>query len=311
MSRVNSSRRYDYFARRGRVPRPRACGTGGSGSRYSSCSVRSTRFVTQTTRVVTCGAGVTLVEMLAAIALSSFIVLGIVAFTRLAEDSFAAERKSMEAIHIARSCFQQIENAVDQAWANERFPGAIVVPLSISGTYLPETLVVWCPSTGQPRDPNGLPYLDELIVFAVNDSRPNELRKYRSLNSTPAPNPSDLGAWQTVVNALKNQSPAESQVLTDRLRTFVINSRVCGAVRFRIDLAPSNSEWNNTSISWNSLSWPQGLFSPSRGTRRVSLHTEIQLQKLTSSDSSQQQGSYVFWYSRAFAYSMRKELRPQ
>lgn len=311
MSRANSFRRYEHLAPRGHVFPPRSCGTGESCSRYSSCGAKSRRFVTQTTRVVMCGAGVTLVEILAAIALSSFIVLGIVAFTRLAEDSFTAERKSMEAIHVARSCFQQIENAVDQAWANERFPGAIVVPLSISGTYLPETLVVWCPSTGQPRDPNGLPCLDELIVFAVNDSRPNELRKYRCLNSTPAPNPSDLGAWQTVINALNSQSPAESQVLTDRLRTFVINGRVCGAVRFRIDLAPSDSEWNNTSISWNSLSWPQGLFGPSRGTRRVSLHTEIQLQKLASSDSAQQQSSYVFWYSRAFGYSVRKERRPQ
>jgi len=257
-------------------------------------------------------AGLTLVEMLAAIALSGFIVLGIVAFAQLAEDSFTTERKTTEAVCAARACFQQIENAVDQAWANEQFPGAIVVPQSVAGNYLPETLVVWCPSTGQPRDPNGLPYLDELIVFAVNDSRPNELRKYRfTTGSTVAPNPSDLGAWQTLIGTLKNQSPGESQVLTDRLRTFVINTRVCGAVRFRIDLAPGDSEWNDTSIPWNSLSWPQGLFGPTRGTRRVSVHTEIQLQKLTSSESSQQEGSYVFWYSRAFAYSVRKELRPQ
>jgi len=257
-------------------------------------------------------AGVTLVEMLAAIALSGLIIVGIVTFVQLAEDSFAIGRRSSEAIQIARSCFQQIEKTLDQAFANELFPGAIVVPQSVGGNTLPETLVVWCPSGGQPRNPDGLPYLDELVVFSVNNSRPSELRRYRfSTSGLTAPAPSQVTAWQALIDGLKTQSPGESEVLTDRLRTFVINGRVCGAIRFRAELAPSDSEWSNQSIAWNALSWPQGLFGPNRGVRRVSVHTEIQLRDSGGSETTQQEGNHVFWHSHAFVCALRKEMRGQ
>jgi type II secretory pathway pseudopilin PulG len=257
-------------------------------------------------------AGVTLVEMLAAIALCGLIIVGIVTFVQLAEDSFAIGRRSSEAIQIARSCFQQIEKTLDQAFANEFFPGAVVIPRSVGGNTLPETLVVWCPSAGQPRNPDGLPYLDELIVFSVNNSRPNELRRYRfSTSGLTAAAPSQVTAWQALIDALKSQSPGESEVLTDRLRTFVINGRVSGAIRFRVELAPSESEWSNQSITWNALSWPQGLFGPNRGVRRVSVHTEIQLQDTDTPETTQQEGSHVFWHSHAFVYTLRKEKRGQ
>ncbi|MGQ9505180.1 MAG: PulJ/GspJ family protein [Thermogutta sp.] len=256
--------------------------------------------------------GVTLVEMLVAIAISGLIIVGIATFVALAENSFAIGRRSAEAVQIARSCFLQIEKTLDQAWANEVFPGAIVVPQSVAGEALPETLVVWCPTGKKPRDPNGLPYLDELVVFGVNDAQPNELRRYRFANSDLiAPPPSQVTAWQALIGTLKTQSPAESEVLTDRLRTFVMNTRICGAIRFRIDLAPSESEWNDTSLTWNRLSWPQNLFSANRGTRRVSVHIEIQLRKFDSGEVTQRTDSYVFWHSHAFNYTLRQEMRGQ
>lgn len=256
--------------------------------------------------------GVTLVEMLAAIALSAFIIVGIVTFVQLAEDAFAVGRRSSESVQIARACFQQIEKTLDHAFANEFFPGAIVVPQSVGGNALPETLVVWCPSSGQPRNPDGLPYLDELVVFSVNNSRPCELRRYKFSNGgLTAPGPSQTTAWQALIDGLRNQSPGESEVLTDRLRTFVINGRVCGAIRFRVELAPGDSEWSDPSIAWNALSWPQGLFGPSRGVRRVSVHIEIQLQDTGTSEIGQQENSHAFWHSHAFVYTLRKEMRGQ
>lgn len=258
------------------------------------------------------GAGITLVEMLVAIAICGLIIVGIATFVTLAENSFAIGRRSSEAIQIARTCFLQIENTLSKVWANELFPGAIVVPQSVGGDTLPETLVVWCPPAKKPRNPDGLPYLEELVVFGVNDSRPNELRRYRFPNSNLiAPPPSQVTAWQALISTLKTQSPGESEVLTDRLRTFVVNGRVCGGIRFRVDLAPSENEWNDTSIAWNKLSWPQNLFSSNRGVRRVSVHTEVQLRKVDSGEVTQQTDSYAFWHAYAFHYPLRQEMRGQ
>ncbi len=258
------------------------------------------------------GTAFTLVEMLVAIALTGLIVVGIATLAQLAEDSFATGQGSSETIQIARTCFQQMETALNAAWGNEVFPGVLVVPRSVSGTQFPETLVVWCPITGQPRNPEGLPCLDEIVVFSPSNSRPNELRKYRpSNNSSTVPSPSNIPAWQSLINGIQSQSPAQSQLLTDRLRTFTVNNVALGAIRFRVEVAPSDSEWNNSSVTWSTLSWPQGLYGPNRGVRRVSVHTEMQLRKSTNSQISQEEAGCCFWHSYAYFYTVRKEKRPQ
>ncbi|HPU05382.1 MAG TPA: hypothetical protein PLO20_02520 [Thermogutta sp.] len=258
------------------------------------------------------GVGFTLVEMLAAVALTGLIVVGIVAFAQLAEDSFATGQDSSETIQIARTCFQQIESMLNAAWGNELFPGALVVPRLVSGTQFPEALVIWCPVTGQPRNPDGLPCVDELVVLSPDSSRPHELRKYRvSNNSATVPSPSNVSAWQSLIHGIQSQSPAQSQLLTDRLRTFTVNNVTLGAIRFRVETVPSDSEWADSSVTWSTLSWPQGLYGPNRGVRRVSVHTEIQLRKKTGSLTPQPEASCSFWHSHAYLYTVRKEKRLQ
>src|SRR5262245_66319776 len=64
----------------------------------------------------------------------------------------------------ARVALSRIERAVTNAYANEQFPGCLIVAEQAGSQTLPHTLVVWYPTAGTVANSAGLPLIREIVV---------------------------------------------------------------------------------------------------------------------------------------------------
>jgi len=190
----------------------------------------------------------------------------------------------------ARVALSRIEHAVANAYANEQFPGCLVVAEQAGSSSLPNTLVVWYPTTGSVTNTTGLPLISEIVVYGFDPAYPNHLIEVRSPSeNTTVPTTSDTSGWKTLTDRLKSSTTLTKSVLTDRLRTAPITgdysstlspSDLRGEIRFRRLMAPSDSEWTQYRANlktWQSLSWPLDSYRSTSGTRAVACQTEIQI----------------------------------
>lgn len=189
----------------------------------------------------------------------------------------------------ARVALSRIERSLRDAFANEQFPGCLVLSEQAGGQTLPYTLVVWEP-TGTVVNRTGLPLVQELLVFCPDPARPNQLLELRDAgDSSTAPATTDTSAWINLVNRLRTSQSVTKVILTDRLRTAPITgeyrdsltpSDLRGNVRFRRLMEPSDQEWTqyrSGSRAWNNLSWPLDSYRSTSGTRAVACQIELQI----------------------------------
>jgi hypothetical protein len=197
----------------------------------------------------------------------------------------------------ARVALSRIERAVTSAFASELFPACLIVSEQAGSELLPNTLVVWNPTTGTVANPDGLPLIGEIVIFSFDPARPNTLIEVRSPAETgTVPAVSDTGAWRTLTERLLTSNATTKTTLTDRLRTSPLTgeyrdtlspSDLRGAIRFRRIMAPTDQEWTlfqaglKTRLAWASLNWPLGMYSFSysrwTGIRTVVCQTELQI----------------------------------
>lgn len=252
----------------------------------------------------------TLVEMLLAMAITGVLIAGVVTLAKVAEDTFQTANTAIEDVQVWKTVTRRIDRAIRRCYANEQFPGAIVVSRTAEGFTFPETLVVWTPINGKPIDPAGRPRLKELVFFMPAGQAANELREYTLPDSQAlAPALEDVTGWRSLVAQIRTNSALPSILLTNRLRYFSFGSEKLGAIRFYLEMAPSIEEWKSSSLSWEDLSWPQGLFAPDRGQRRVRIRVEIQLAPSPSTTEFEAPYCRTFIGSLSFYYSLRKDAR--
>lgn len=251
-----------------------------------------------------------LVEMLLAMAITGALIVGVVALAKVAEDTFQTASTAIEDVQVWKTVTRRIDRAIRRSYANEQFPGVLVVPRVTAGFNFPETLVVWMPADGKPADPTGRPRLKELVFFMPAEQAPNELREYTIPDSQAvAPPVEDVAGWRSLVDQIRTKTALPSILLTNRLRYFLLGDQKLGAVRFYLETAPSIEEWKNSSLSWEDLSWPQGLFAPDRGQRRVRIRIEIQLAPSPTSAGFDAPYCRTFIGSLSFYYTLQKENR--
>jgi hypothetical protein len=189
----------------------------------------------------------------------------------------------------ARVALSRIERAMLNAYANEQFPGCLIVSEQAGSQTLPNTLVVWYPTTAV-VNATGLPLISEIVVYSFDPACPNHLIEVRSpTENTAVPASSDAAGWKSLTDRLKSSATLTKTVLTDHLRTAPITgnysnslspSDLRGEVRFRRLMAPSDSEWTQYRTgtkTWQSLSWPLDSYRSTSGTRVVACQTEIQI----------------------------------
>lgn len=228
--------------------------------------------------------GLTFIELMLAIAIMATVLGTLGAVGVGVQRSYEYTAGYGDAVQHARVTLERITRTVNQARANEQFPGFIVVPRFASGVRLPETLVVWRPS-GEPANPAGLPRFNELVVFCPDPNAPNRLLELTVPgDSRVVPSVADAAAWRSEVANMQTRNDAQRVVLTDLLRAAALNNgptvALCGAVRFEQRLCPSDlelSQFRAGTASWSSLTWPQGLFTPNSGVRQSWMRCEIQL----------------------------------
>ncbi len=229
--------------------------------------------------------GLTLIELLIAMSIMAMVAGSLGALAHSVQLSYEYTEGYGKATQHARVILDRIERHVEQATANDQFPGFLVVP-SVEGSYeYPETLVIWRPS-GDPSDPDGLPTFNELIIYAPNLSAPGQLLEITvPHNSTTVPAVDDLSQWRSALSNIRAGVRSQSYELTSLLRICRApggtgNSAYRGAVRFSSQLRPSAEEWSAYragTLDWDELSWVQNTFGSTSGLRQALLQIELQL----------------------------------
>ena len=227
--------------------------------------------------------GLTLTELLIAGTIMTMLAAGMGTLVMTVHGTNEFCRGQAVAAQHARVVIDRIERAVRTAETSEQFPGCLVVSQGAGGWDFPDTLVVWKP-TGSAVDPNGLPRVNELLLFLPDPAFPSRLIELRdSMNTATAPAITDAAAWSTLVASLKASASAVKTELSDRLHTAAVTeggTDLRGCIRFDVQLAPSAADlaaYRGGSRTWNALAWPLDHYSTRAGMRRVVCQTELQM----------------------------------
>jgi type II secretory pathway pseudopilin PulG len=223
----------------------------------------------------------TLVELLTVSAIMVMLAGTLATLAMAVQTSNAQQQGTGLALQHGRVAIERIQRALHEATANEQFPGFVVFAESTGGWAFPDTLVVWKPD-GTAIDPDGLPRMNELVVFCTDVSEPNQLLEIRVPTDTrTAPQLSNTVAWAMELVALKGQPEASRAKLTNLLRVAAATDLGArGCVRFEADLRPSAAEWaeyESGARDWEDISWAQGIHGATTGLRQSWCRIELQL----------------------------------
>jgi hypothetical protein len=222
----------------------------------------------------------------------------------------------------ARVALQRITRAVNEATATKQFPGFLVVA-EYDGSYrFPEALVVWRPAkttsnpTGKPARSDGLPQVNELVLFCPQRGQPNSLLEITetsdttampSLDPTGSSYSANLATWQAKVVALRQSTTATQVQLTSLLRTASLSSYAArGVVRFESRMIPSDTLMQTKTWAQLQAYCAQGVYGPSYGLRQAWMRVELQLKPQTMVDVTADEGLYAvpFFGSAAVYYTI-------
>jgi hypothetical protein len=260
--------------------------------------------------------GLTMVELLLAMAVMAMVVGTLAGLARTAEQSFEYCEGYGAATQHAQVALDRITRTIYKATANEQFPGCIVVAETVNGWRYSDTLVVWRPS-GAATNPSGLPQYNELVIYCPRVNNPNQLVEITAPGDTrTVPDVAETATWLSQIAAIKTNSQSNIVTITNLLRSCPIatttGSALRGAVRFETRLRPSQNDWNNfknNSVNWTDLPWPQGIYGWQVGQRQVWVRIELQLvpQAPNGSASTANQVPVPFFGSATLYYQMHRQ----
>ena len=246
----------------------------------------------------------TLVELLLALTMMTFIIGALAVLASGVQIAANYSDGHGTAVQHGRVVLERIARKVQEAYAIETLPGAIMIDTQLGGYDYPNTLVVWHPN-GAPANAAGPPLIRELVVYAPNPSSPNELWEVTDANNSMPLDLSSTTATQMAITAVLNNNTSKKTILTDLVRTATTATLAIGgpplggpvsggpfggsttisnsqqaAVRFVLATTPSAADWTsykNGTIAWNNLPWPQDLYGATMGMRQVWIRAELQL----------------------------------
>ena len=229
--------------------------------------------------------GMTLLELTLATTILVMIAGAMTALASVVQSSSDISFTNATVTQHGRVALERIERAISSATATEYFPGCFVYSEQIDRWTYPDTLIVWYPEEA-PADPDGFPFVDELVVFCPNPNSPTDLLEIRLRDGNgAAPALDDTDGWQMLMTEFKYGNTATRVSLTHLLRVAApgIDSSMPerGVVRFDVRLCPSADEWNEFKLGtrqWNDLSWAQGIHGSGTGLRQTWCRIELQLQ---------------------------------
>lgn len=253
----------------------------------------------------------TLAELLVAMTIMAMLVVGLAALARSVETGAEFSRGRQSATQQAGAVLDRIDRTVREAYANESFPGVIVVAEDVGAWRFPDTLVIWHPD-GEPADPDGLPRYNELVIYCPHPRDPRLLAELTAPSDTrTVPPVEDEAAWASEIQALESYFRTRAMTLTSRLRTAeasgLTGGGLRGAVRFETRLRPSAADWQDYqdgNVAWDGLPWVQGINGPGTGLRQAWVRTELQLLAEDESGGTGPEDPIPFFGSAALYYEM-------
>lgn len=251
--------------------------------------------------------GLSLAELLVASAVMGIICVsfGTLAMSVQMANEYSQE-KNLVGQH-ARVILQRIERTLQSAHATESFPGMVPITYYYSNFDFPQAIAVWDPAgealTAYPR-------IDELVVFAIDPTNPNQLLEIRNqLDTRNAPALTDEAGWRTLVTDLIQSPESEIVEISDLVRAGQAGSNYYSTLRFQTRIVPSDAEIaaaRGGSANWKDLNWATSIYSSKAGIRQVWCHFEWQL--VPSSDIGQHSGlreqAVPFFGSSAIYYQV-------
>lgn len=258
--------------------------------------------------------GLTLIELLVAMAVIGMVIGTLSTLANAVQQNYEFSHGRDTATQHARVVLDRIAKTIDEATANEQFPGFIVVAETEGAWRFPETLVVWHPSS-TPVDPNGLPRFNELVIYCPNAYIPSNLIEITVPGDTrTVPAVTNSAQWLTEIQAIRKSAAVKTVTLTTLLRTCSVTTsspKWRGAVRFESRLRPTADEWTNYkagSLAWKDLNWVQGIYGSQTGLRQTWLRMELQLLPVAdASDPAAATATAIpFFGSAAIYYEMHK-----
>ena len=252
-----------------------------------------------------CRHGMTFTELMIATAVTGIIAATVSALAMTVETATNYNRNADTATQNARVVLDRMQRTMRSAYANELFPGILVVSTTVGNYSYPDAVAVWTPANGNPSNitSTGLPLYSELTVYCPSPTNPAALLEItRPNDSTVAPTPSNTTSWASTINTFASSTDSTVLTLTTMLRTANAISTVTstqgkasttsttsqsrGCVRFAVLLRPSlaqlnvyrtSSTSNQTYSAWQDIPWPQGYFTRNSGTRQTWCQIELQL----------------------------------
>jgi hypothetical protein len=251
---------------------------------------------------------VTLLELLTALAIMVMVVGALGGITRAVELGFEHTQGYGDATQHARVVLKRITRTAEEAKANASFPGFVAMVDRVDSWRFPDTLVIWHPD-GAPASPDGLPRLNELVIYCPLPSQPNVLVEITT--SSTAELSADPAVRASQIEGIKRSQTSRFTTLTTLLRTGMADEPR-GAVRFETLLRPSDAQWNDGTIPWNELPWVQGIYGSQTGLRQAWVAIELQLMtgEPPADGAVDRREAIPFLGSAALYYTMRKDDRP-
>jgi prepilin-type N-terminal cleavage/methylation domain-containing protein len=254
--------------------------------------------------------GLTLLELLLAMSILVMIAGSLGALAGAVQSGAEFGESHGTAVQHARVTLERITRTVSEATASDLFPGILVVSETVGSWRFPDTLVVWHPRT-TPRNPEGLPCFDELVVYCPDPENAHQLVEItlpENSDSRTVPAVTETDTWLAELEVLRR---TKGVVLTDLLRTGVVSesnqSKPRGMVRFVERLRPSDAEWEDYrqgKRDWNELSWVLGVFGPQTGLRQAWVRIELQLVPTTATGGGNEHEAIPFLGSAALYYDL-------
>ncbi|MFH1299882.1 MAG: prepilin-type N-terminal cleavage/methylation domain-containing protein, partial [Planctomycetota bacterium] len=239
--------------------------------------------------------GLTLVELLMSMAISSILIValgGIVTATQTAwkhtqgiEDSQAQITAAFDRMKmmVSQAGIYQISGQPPQV-------GLAVVTHTWNSIDIPDTLVVWTGGRNGGISDLGtltrLPTINELLIYTID---PNDSHNFVEI-ALPAVNASidfNSSSFKNTIRSAITSSSAESALLSNRVKSsqYMLSGRPWGAAigNIRFDLVKSPSDTSLSGVApgtsaWMSLPWPQGTASASSGLRQATVNYEVQFE---------------------------------
>ena len=224
----------------------------------------------------------TLLELLIAVSIMAMMAVALGGLSHAVKLSSDYTEGVSNATQHARVSLQRIARAVSQGFANEQFPGPLVLADTIGIYNYPDTLVVWSPA-GTPANPAGLPQFNEIVVYCPNPATPNQLLEITSpTDMRTVPQITDLATWNLELTNLKTGMMSQKVLITDLLRTAKPSSGSVwrGVAMFAVELRPTAAEWANFragTVAFSSVRWAQSIYGSRTGLRQTWVRSELQL----------------------------------